>query len=430
MSEASTLRTRHLTDAERPFPCSPESLPVVLEPDGDRSVDALKRLVSENSEEIWRLFHENGAVLLRGFDVRTPAEYEAVIVALRGTSPISGYFMSEEGRDPIPGTSHVFSSSSFIKTGGDFPFGNIHTENYYSLDIPHLQSICCFREPMLGGETLLVHTARLYEELGADLRERLESEPCDAQLMPISLVCARYGISEETLEEFCRREGIEIRAAGDRKWLAVRKPSVLVHPTTGKPALQVSLSFELARFNGFALEEFLDDYGGLRWGVHRFGWKHQRAGRALSSLNHALVWLRYPKMMRRFLIGPALAPVKRLFVREQPAAPQLPVPDIRKFRDLLEPGEDELLARAIRKHAATFTWKRGDVMMFDNLQLQHAGLPGAGPRLIRVMMCNPAPIPQPVESGVQRVVLEDDHVTYHERLLRFAAESAGGRAAG
>ena len=34
-------------------------------------------------------------------------------------------------------------------------------------------------------------------------------------------------------------------------------------------------------------------------------------------------------------------------------------------------------------------WKKGDILLVDNTQVVHAGMPGAGPRIVRAMSSNP-----------------------------------------
>jgi hypothetical protein len=47
------------------------------------------------------------------------------------------------------------------------------------------------------------------------------------------------------------------------------------------------------------------------------------------------------------------------------------------------------LARLIRKYYSSCLWEKGDILLVDNMKVMHAGMPGAGPRLIRAMICNP-----------------------------------------
>lgn len=63
-----------------------------------------------------------------------------------------------------------------------------------------------------------------------------------------------------------------------------------------------------------------------------------------------------------------------------------------------------------------FRWRRGDVMLFDNLQLLHAGMPGFGPRELRVMLCNPIPIDLNSRTGVLEIPLDSRYESLAVRL--------------
>jgi hypothetical protein len=52
------------------------------------------------------------------------------------------------------------------------------------------------------------------------------------------------------------------------------------------------------------------------------------------------------------------------------------------------------------RHMSVLTWQEGDLLIFDNRQVLHAGMPGSGPRELRVLMFNPVPIDWQSSSGV------------------------------
>jgi hypothetical protein len=54
------------------------------------------------------------------------------------------------------------------------------------------------------------------------------------------------------------------------------------------------------------------------------------------------------------------------------------------------------------------TWKRGDVLIIDNLKIAHSGMPGVGPRDLKVVMCNCGPIScTPAAPGVYARAADD-----------------------
>ena len=47
-----------------------------------------------------------------------------------------------------------------------------------------------------------------------------------------------------------------------------------------------------------------------------------------------------------------------------------------------------------RAHASVFRWQRGDVLLIDNARVLHDGMPGFGPRRLRVALLGELPLPQ------------------------------------
>ena len=56
------------------------------------------------------------------------------------------------------------------------------------------------------------------------------------------------------------------------------------------------------------------------------------------------------------------------------------------------------------------------MILFDNLQVHHAGMPGVGPRELRVMMCDPIPMRYPIRSGRIDVTFDESYRSIDERL--------------
>ena len=52
-----------------------------------------------------------------------------------------------------------------------------------------------------------------------------------------------------------------------------------------------------------------------------------------------------------------------------------------------------MLATAMRRRYSSFLWKRGDILMLDNLKISHNGMAGRGKRSLKAMLCNPIRLP-------------------------------------
>jgi alpha-ketoglutarate-dependent taurine dioxygenase len=416
VSQYEHVTTRLLTEAERPYPAGESGTPLVIEAKSSSDVTFLKGFLSAHGQQIRNDLYNHGAVLLRGFEVTSAHDFEAVLASLQGFRPMSNYFMAEMGRDPVKGTSCVFETNALIKTGGEFRFGKVHSENYYSLDVPHFQCFCCLKKPWLGGETGLFHVANAYGELRERFAAKVEKEPCVAEVIPMSSVAARYGLPEPDVERFLEENDVTIADVNGGKVLLNYKPSVFGHPHTGKFSLQVNISQEL---KGLQIERYFRPYyTGRKWAVHRLAWKRRRVLQALFYLIHIPIAIRHPVIIRELfssLWGRLRAPFR------QPGQQQAPTvtPTWPRLGQRLDEEDVRLLETAVCKHSSVFTWRQGDVLLIDNLQVHHAGMPGFGPRDIKVIMGNPVPLGHAAE-GVLHVKMDDDYRTVHDRLVEFA----------
>ena len=90
-----------------------------------------------------------------------------------------------------------------------------------------------------------------------------------------------------------------------------------------------------------------------------------------------------------------LGPIRRRLStpRRQPE-PKKPIdiPKVPRIGQRLDQDDQRLLGETVWAHASVFTWEAGDILIVDNLQMHHAGMPGAGPRDLKVIMGNPISI--------------------------------------
>jgi alpha-ketoglutarate-dependent taurine dioxygenase len=408
--------TRLLAEAERPYPAGEASTPLVIQAASSSDLAFLKDFLSAHGQRLRTDVYNHGAVLLRGFKVRSAQDFEEVLASIQGFRPMKGYFMSEQGRDPVKGTTSVFETNALIKTGGEFRFGKVHSENYYSLDVPHFQCFCCLRKPWLGGETGLFHVANAYGELRERFAPKVEREHFVPNVFPTSSVAARYGLPESDVERFLEENNIETAELNGRKVVVNFKPSVFRHHYTGKFSLQINISEEL---KGLQIERhFIPYYTGRRWAVHRLAWRRRRVLTALFYAVHIPLALRHPAIIRGLFTDLA----RRLQARFQPPKPPLPTgtPRWPRIGQLLNQEDASLLGTAVWKHSSVFTWQRGDVLIIDNLQVHHTGMPGFGPRDIKVIMSNPVPVGRATGEGLLHVKTDDGYRSVHDRLLEYA----------
>ncbi|WP_338911148.1 TauD/TfdA family dioxygenase [Mycetohabitans rhizoxinica] len=373
---------RNLADSERHAFTNETQTPLVIEAKNHKSLEFLHSLMKENSSIIISDVEKYGAVLFRGFDVRSPKDFENQILSIHGMKGMNNVMMSEPGRIIVDGTRYVMYTNKYFKTGGTLsPVGGFHCENYYVPDVPRFISFFCERASFFGGETGLINTARLYDGLPNELKDKLEKQACLVKAFSISEIKNRYHVTDNYLKGFLLKNGMRIIDHMGNEYAIMYKPSVITHPATKERALNINLSAELNKFGLYKelLNEFLPDYSSLQWSVHRFAWRFPGATDAIFLVSNPMALWIY-----------CYSHLKRLFNINH----RNKIPDVDGLRvgDIFEPDDVKLIAKLMRRHYSSFLWRRGDFIIIDNLKMAHAGMPGFGPRRLKAIICNPTSI--------------------------------------
>jgi alpha-ketoglutarate-dependent taurine dioxygenase len=385
------VRARLLDDDERTIRTSERQTPLVIEPLNRASsgLDFLRAFVSEHSTDIIEDLALHGAVLFRGFEIRSDGDFELIASSISGMPAIGDAFMAEVGRTTAKGTRFVLQTNTMYKTGGSFYLGGFHTENYYNPDVPRIISFACFVPSWIGGETGLVNVAALYRDLPSDLQQQLEESSFLVYGWPVSNIAARYApLSQEDIEEFCENVGLAIVENDGVRYAVMYKPVVLQHPVDGERTLAFN-DQELRHDFGQALKrEFIADFDGWRWGLHRAAWRSEKLTRLITVFDMALT---APSLViNRFRASPSDARdliQQRLWNRQGGCGMGM------RLGDVLTAEQTREFAALLRAHFCSFRWKRGDVLFVDNLKMAHAGMPGLGPRRLRALICSPMRLP-------------------------------------
>lgn len=343
------------------------------------SAGALSSLLADRSSYIMENLAVHGAVLFRGFRVASELTFERAVLSIKGMRAMDCYFMSEPGRTIVEGTKHVFNTNSLFKTGGSWAMSAIHTENYSCPDVPRFISFLCMKPSWIGGETGLVDMAQVYSELDDGLKAKLEAKSCRVRHIPVQSIVNRYQVSAEAVRRICGQYGIPIvQSAADEEHVLLCKPNVFDHPVSRIPALTANLHFEVKGLPAELNTIFRRRYTGWKWALHRFVWNHPR--------------------FVRFITNPRKPPGKRPASRPDPQA---------KVGSIFSGEDAKNLARIIEKHFHALGWRAGDVLVVDNLQIAHTGLPGLGPRLLRVLLTNPMRMDLSMTSPGRQTPVDD-----------------------
>lgn len=381
------VKTRFLRDDERLILSNEKEMPLVIEAAESKDIGFLQQFLAKNSDQIKNDMVKYGVVLLRGFDLKTDEDFEKSVLSIQGFRGISEAFMSEQGRIHVDNLKYVLHTNSVYKTGGTLYLGGFHTENYYTPDVPTYICFYCRKPSDVGGETGLINMEKVYAELPADIKEKLESNTFFVGKWLISEVADRYNISSDKIEKICQQYDLPIVGEGNDRFVLMYKPNVFIHPMTNKKSLGINL-FEVEGLNEELRKYFRNDYKGSTWFWHRFVWNLPWVVFKSIELIYISIasFINSPKESLKILYNK---------IKSSKAASQqksLPEFNHQRVGDCFDKNSVTELAKLMRKYYCSSLWQTGDILLVDNRTVAHAGMPGAGPRLIRALIGNPLDI--------------------------------------
>ena len=330
-------------------------LPLVVEPGGERSAEALAHWLAEEHAEVATRLRTHGALLFRGFDVGDPAAFERVARAI--TPSLGREYLGTSPRNAL--TDYVFSASELP---GWYPIPQ-HCEMTFLARPPRQLFFWCGVAPVgVGGETPLVDFRKVQAALDPAVRRRFVEGgirivrnyggPERRRLTPFQL--KRWDemfltTDRAIVEEKCRQEGFAATwLPGGRLRLVSRQPALRAHPDTGEPV-----------WHNHA-QVFHVGTGAA---------EYRRIFRERRDLRSFGLWL----------LARALELVERRKEGDERAlhctyadGGEIPDADLEHLRDV------------IWQHMVRFRWRTGDVVAIDNYAVSHGRMPYRGPRQIAV----------------------------------------------
>ncbi|MFI7433605.1 TauD/TfdA family dioxygenase [Micromonospora haikouensis] len=325
-------RDRSLVDVRPDWPDGP--LPALVEatvPDLD-----LAAWLAGNRDTVDELARRHAAVLLRGFAVAGPADFRAAMAALSGD--VLSYGERSSPRSEV--TEGVYTSTEHP---ADQPIV-LHNEQSYTLNWPLRIVFFCETEPAAGGRTPLADSRRVLARLRPETVagfERRGGVCYQRNYLPgisLSWQTAFQTDSRAEVEAYCARARIEAQWVGEEQ-LRTRqvRPAVREHPVTGERT----------------------------W------------------FNHALFF------HVTSLPDEVSAGLRRALAEED-------LPYQTAYGDGTPIGADVLaeLRAAYAAETRSFPWRRGDVLLVENMLAAHAREPFTPPRRILTAMSDPVTAPE------------------------------------
>jgi alpha-ketoglutarate-dependent taurine dioxygenase len=308
----------------RPFDDNPLT-PWVVEP-ASSGVD-LAAWAAEGRDEVQQLLLDRGAVLFRGFGLRTGEEFEVVASAL--TSELYGGY----GDLPREGSSqNIYKSTPYP---ADQPI-LFHSESSHLSSWPTRISFFCMTPSQTGGETPLADTREIARRLDPAVLEQFETKGLTyvRNFSGLDVSWQQFFQTEDRDEvaRRCEAGGMEFewRDGGDALRVRQRTMAVLAHPETGDKLF----------FNQI-------------------------------QLHHPYYLPQETRESLRAMVGS-----------------DDDLPRSVTFGDG-SPISDEIAEHVMQTYWDTsvmFPWQQGDIISLDNMRIAHARMPFTGDRRIAVAM--------------------------------------------
>ncbi|MFT5725004.1 MAG: alpha-ketoglutarate-dependent taurine dioxygenase [Bacteroidia bacterium] len=135
-------------------------LPLVIMP---KNALCLISWAARNKDKINELITEYGGILFRGFDVESSQKFEAFIESV--SSDALEYKERSSPRKTVSG--NIYTSTDHPREEEIF----LHNEHSYSLNFPSRIFFYCESPSLVGGNTPIADTRKIYERIPQELRE-------------------------------------------------------------------------------------------------------------------------------------------------------------------------------------------------------------------------------------------------------------------
>jgi alpha-ketoglutarate-dependent taurine dioxygenase len=303
------------------------NLPLVMRP----SVEGLDLAAwaSSNRELIKTSMQKHGGILFRNFNISSPEAFEQFVIS--SSDRLLPYKERSSPRTQI--NHNIYTSTDYPADQSIF----LHNENSYQHVWPLKIFFFCLEPSPRGGETPIADCRGVFERIDPQIRQRFIEKGW--MLVRnfgdgLSLTWQSVFQTEDKLavEDYCRKSGIETEWQGDRLRTRQVRQAVANHPTTGE-----------------------------------------------------MVWFNHATFFHVSTLEPALRESLLAQLKEE----DLPANTYYGDGSPIEPSVLDEMREAYRREAVSFAWRKGDILMLDNMLVAHGRNPYAGRRRVLVAMAEP-----------------------------------------
>lgn len=122
--------------------------------------------IINNRDFIFKKVHNTGAVLLRGFNLKTAEDFRKVVTILQ--PELQNYIGGDSPRSKV--TNNIYTSTNYPPE----EIISMHHEKSFSNSYPKLIYFFCEIEPNIGGETPIADGREIYKKMPSDIIEKFE----------------------------------------------------------------------------------------------------------------------------------------------------------------------------------------------------------------------------------------------------------------
>jgi alpha-ketoglutarate-dependent taurine dioxygenase len=217
-----------------------QQLPLVVEPAGDKENEANLDALLETALACRDFFREkllrHGAILFRGYRVRTAADLELLVENFSGGEKLFNYAGGASPRRALGGG--VYSSTEYPAAYAL----SLHNELSYADVYPRHLYFCCLIPAETGGETTLGDSRRILQNIDAEVVTSFERKKvCYVRNLTADRGSG-YSWQEafetgerQAVEDCCQKIGAEFEwKTGGALRLSQIRPAIVRHPTTNE----------------------------------------------------------------------------------------------------------------------------------------------------------------------------------------------------